>query len=409
MLKAELLEIITNGESSGLEFKRDNIRPEQLAKEIVAMLNFQGGKILLGVEDDGLISGLQRANTEEWVMNVISEKVHPVVLPYYENIKLDDNKIVAVLTFSQGNSKPYVRRHNKAEEVFIRVGTTSRLATREQQIRLYEIGGMLHTEVLAVPRTTFFELDKVRLENYLREIINDPEIPNNDESWKNRLANLGLLTEPNGMCTIAGMVLFGKQPRQFLKQSGLRVFAFNSDKKEYKAELDLILDAPLVGRWDYSGGSRQLLDSGLVEKFLAQIDPFISVEPDYIDGDFRREKQYLYPIEAIREVLINALVHRDWTRFVDIEVGIYSDRIEFISPGSLQNSMTVEKMIAGQRYTCNTIIMEIMRDYHYVDFSGMGIRSKVIPKMREYNGKEPEIEATEDYVKVILPKKDSIS
>ena len=409
MLKAELLEIIANGESSGLEFKRDNIRPEQLAKEIVAMLNFQGGKILLGVEDDGSISGLQRDNTEEWVMNVISEKVHPIVLPYYENIRLDDNKIVAILTFSQGNSKPYVRRHNKAEEVFIRVGTTSRLATREQQMRLYEIGGMLHTEVLAVPRTTFFDLDKVRLENYLREIVNDPEIPENNESWKSRLANLGFLTEPNGMCTIAGMVLFGKQPRQFLKQSGLRVFAFNSDKKEYKAELDLILDAPLVGRWDYSGGRRQLLDSGLVEKFLSQIDPFISIEPDYIDGDFRREKQYLYPIEAIREVLINALVHRDWTRFVEIEVGIYSDRIEFISPGSLQNSMTVEKMIAGQRYTRNTIIMEIMRDYHYVDFRGMGIRSKVIPKMREYNGKDPIIEATEDYVKVILPKKDIVS
>lgn len=409
MLKAELLEIIANGESSGLEFKRDNIRPEQLAKEIVAMLNFQGGKILLGVEDDGSISGLQRDNTEEWVMNVISEKVHPIVLPYYENIRLDDNKVVAILTFSQGNSKPYVRRHNKAEEVFIRVGSTSRLATREQQMRLYEIGGMLHTEVLAVPRTTFFDLDKVRLENYLREIVNDPEIPENDESWKSRLANLGFLTDPNGMCTIAGMVLFGKQPRQFLKQSGLRVFAFNSDKKEYKAELDLILDAPLVGRWDYSGGSRQLLDSGLVEKFLSQIDPFISIEPDYIDGDFRREKLYLYPIEAIREVLINALVHRDWTRFVEIEVGIYSDRIEFISPGSLQNSMTVEKMIAGQRYTRNTIIMEIMRDYHYVDFRGMGIRSKVIPKMREYNGKDPIIEATEDYVKVILPKKDIVS
>lgn len=406
MLKTELLEIIVNGESSGLEFKRDDIRPEQLAKEIVAMLNFQGGQILLGVEDDGSISGLQRDNTEEWVMNVISEKIHPVVLPYYEKIKMDDNNVVAVLTFTQGNSKPYVRRHNKAEEVFIRVGTTSRLATREQQMRLYEIGGMLHTEVLSVPRTNFSDLDRVRIENYLREIINDPEIPDSDESWKSRLANLGLLTEPDGMCTIAGMVLFGKHPRQFLKQSGLRVFAFSSDKKEYKAELDIILDAPLVGRWDYSGGNKQLLDSGLIEKFLLQIEPFISVEPDYIDDNFRREKHYLYPIEAIREVLINALVHRDWTRFVDIEVGIYSDRIEIISPGSLQNSMTVEKMIAGQRYTRNTIIMEIMRDYRYVDFRGMGIRSKVIPKMRECNGKDPIIEATEDYVKVILPIKD---
>ena len=106
--------------------------------------------------------------------------------------------------------------------------------------------------------------------------------------------------------------------------------------------------------------------------------------------------------EAIREVLVNAMVHRDWTRFVDIEIGIYSDRLEIISPGSLQNSMTVEKMIAGQRYTRNAIIMEIMRDYGYVDFRGMGIRTKVIPKMREFNGTEPIFEATEDYIKVTL-------
>ena len=83
MLKSELLEIIANRENSGVEFKRDDIRPEQLAKEIVAMLNLQGGAVILGVEDDGAISGLQRDNTEEWVMNVFRDKIHPSVLPFY--------------------------------------------------------------------------------------------------------------------------------------------------------------------------------------------------------------------------------------------------------------------------------------------------------------------------------------
>ncbi len=405
MFKTELLEIITNGESSGIEFKRDDIRPEQLAKEVVALVNFQGGRIILGVEDDGKISGLQRDDTEEWVMNVISEKVHPVVLPFYEQVKMDDGVIVAVLTFPQGNAKPYVLRHKGEEKVFIRVGTTSRLATREQQMRLYEIGGMLHTEMLPVPRTSSKNLDRVRIENYLRDIINDPDIPDTEDKWEHRLANLGLLTDPGGMCTIAGMVLFGKRPRQYLKQSGLRVLAFNSTQKEYKAELDTILDAPFVGRWDFAKGSKLLIDGGLIESFLQKIEPFISQEANDIDANFRREKQYSYPAEAIREVLVNAMVHRDWTRFVDIEIGIYSDRLEVISPGSLQNSMTIEKMIAGQRYTRNTIIMEIMRDYGYVDFRGMGIRTKVIPKMLEFNGTEPVFEATEDYIKVTLLNK----
>jgi len=87
---------------------------------------------------------------------------------------------------------------------------------------------------------------------------------------------------------------------------------------------------------------------------------------------------------------------------VDIEIGIYSDRIEIISPGKLQNSMTVEKMIAGQRYTRNAIIMEVLRDYQYVDFRGMGIRTKVIPLMKRNNNIEPVFEATDDYLKVVL-------
>ncbi|WP_048766710.1 helix-turn-helix domain-containing protein [Oligella urethralis] len=77
MLKTELLEIIKNGENSGTEFKRDDIPSEQLAKEVVAMANFQGGRVLLGVEDDGTITGVQRKDLEEWVMNVFQSKIHP--------------------------------------------------------------------------------------------------------------------------------------------------------------------------------------------------------------------------------------------------------------------------------------------------------------------------------------------
>ncbi|MDO5680790.1 MAG: putative DNA binding domain-containing protein [Pelistega sp.] len=73
MLKRELLEIIANGENSGIEFKRDDIRPEQLGKEIVAMANFQGGRILLGVDDDGTISGVQRSPRNTIVMEVLRD------------------------------------------------------------------------------------------------------------------------------------------------------------------------------------------------------------------------------------------------------------------------------------------------------------------------------------------------
>ena len=405
MLKTELLEIIANKENSGVEFKRDDIRPEQLAKEIVAMVNFQGGRVLLGVEDDGTISGLQRENSEEWVMNVIRDKIHPLVLPYYEEVKMDENVFVAVLTFPQGVSKPYVLRDRGEEKIYIRVGSTSQLATREQQMRLFEVGGMLHTELLPIARTNSSCLDKARLENYLRDIIQDPDTPGTDEEWEHRLAGLGLITEPNGLCTVAGLVLFGKQPRQYFKQAGLRVFVFDSENKEYEAKLDLIIDAPLVGRWDISDSGKQLIDDGLIEKFLDQIKPFISQESNEIDENFRREIEWLYPFDVVREVLVNALAHRDWTRFVDIEVGVYSDRMEVISPGALQNSMTIEKMVSGQRSPRNPLIMEILRDYGYVDYRGMGVRTKIIPLMKKFNGVEPVFEATEDHLKTVLLRK----
>ena len=406
MLKTELLQIIANGENSGVEFKRDDIRPEHLAKEIVALVNFQGGRILLGIEDNGAISGLQRPDMEEWVMNVAADKVHPLVLPFYEEVNMGEAGRVAVLTFPQGNSKPYVRRHRGAEEIFIRIGSTSRAATREQQMRFYEIGGVPHTEALPVSRTSSADLDRVRIKNYLKDIVRDLELPGDSpQAWEKRLANLGFLVEPGGLCSVAGMVLFGKQPRRHLRQAGLRVFAFSGKTKEYQARLDLIMDAPLVARFDVRDGGRHVVDDGMTEKFLQAIEPFITEEPNRITGGLRRDKSQFYPLEAIREIVINALVHRDWTRSVDIEVGLYEDRLEVISPGGLHNSMTVEKMIAGRRYARNNILMEIMRDYEYVDHRGMGIRSKVLPLLKAHKHPEPAFEANEDYLKTTLYRK----
>ncbi|KJR96640.1 MAG: transcriptional regulator [Desulfobulbaceae bacterium BRH_c16a] len=409
MLKAELLETVVSGENSGVEFKRDDIRPEQLAKEIVAFANVQGGRILLGVEDNGRFSGLQRADTQEWVLNVFRDKVHPQIIPFYEEIQVEQDVRVAVVTIAAGISKPYVLRHNNREEVYIRMGDRSELASREQQLRLFEIGGLLHVEVLPVPGTSLSDIDISRLDYYLRTIIRDPEIPNSDVEWRERLLGLGLMAEDgmgNTVCSIAGLICFGIHPRRFLRQAGLRVMAFAGDDKEYRALLDVILDAPLVGRWQVTGtGQNQLVDEGLIEKFSSAIKPFVTQEASEIDENMRREKIWYYPREAIRETVINALVHRDWTRSVDIEVTSYSDRLEVISPGKLQNSMTIAKMVAGQRSPRNTLIMEILRDYGYVDARGMGVRTKVIPLMREHNNTDPGFEATEDYLKTTLHRK----
>ncbi len=408
MLKAELLAIIANSENSGVEFKRDDIRPEQLAKEVVAMANFQGGMVLLGVEDDGEISGIQREDLEEWVMNVFQSKIHPMILPFYEEVQIDAEKRVAIVSFPMGISKPYVVRHAGKEDIYIRTGSRSSVASREQQMRLFELDGLLHPETLPVPQTNIDSLDKARLLNYIQNILQDPDVPQTQEQWQNRLLGLGLLTEVEATskvcCTLAGLVLFGKQPRRYLKQAGLRLMVFDSQDKEYQALIDEVLDGPLVGRWDVTSTDKQLLDAGVIERFDALIKPHLAQEADTLTQGLRKDTQWFYPLEAVREVVVNALAHRDWTRFIEVEVTAYSNRLEVISPGAMSNSMTIEKMKAGQRSPRNIIIMEVLRDYGYVDSRGMVIRTKVMPLMVEYTGQEPEFELTEDYLKTVLWK-----
>jgi ATP-dependent DNA helicase RecG len=210
------------------------------------------------------------------------------------------------------------------------------------------------------------------------------------------------------VCTIAGIVIFGHSPRRYLRQSGIRVMVFDGVDKQYQALLDEVLDAPMVGLWRTDElGQRSLSDSdhGVVERFIDKITPFISSEASEVDADFRRERQWHYPKDAVRELLINALVHRDWTRSIDIEVVVYSDRLELTSPGILQNSMTIEKMVAGQRSPRNPLMVEVLRDYGYVDARGMGVRTKIIPLMKQINLTAPKFELTDDYLKTILYKK----
>ncbi len=192
MVRTELLEIIANGESSRVAFKRDSISTEQLAENIAAVANSKNGCLLLGVEDDGTITGIQRENTEQWVIDTILNKIHPRPWPSYKEIRLN-SATVSVIDFSRERLKPYVvRRDNGREEVYVRIGSDSRRATREQQIRLSEAGNLLKVEQLPVSRACMSDLDEARLTCYLRDILCDPDIPKTPEEWKKKTSGFGI-------------------------------------------------------------------------------------------------------------------------------------------------------------------------------------------------------------------------
>ena len=406
MKPPELLELIAAGENSGLEFKRDDLRPEQLAREVVALANLQGGRILLGVEDDGTITGIGRDDLEEWVMDsVFGRIVHPMILPFYEEVPVDDVRRVAVVTVTQGATKPYVVRYRGREEIYIRGGSTSRRASREQQARLFVLGGLIQTELLPVSGSGLCDLSRERLADYLTSIFGDREVPQTDEEWNERLCALGFMAEREDgepACTIAGLILFGYRPRRLLRHAGIRWMCFDGRDKTYDALDDQVIEGPLVDLWKALSGGRERVEKGVIERLADAMRPFVSEEAGEVEESMRRERRWHYPLEAVREGVVNALTHRDWTRYEEIEVVRYADRIEILSPGALQNGMTIGKMVAGQRVPRNLLISETMRDYGYSDARGMGVRNKIIPSMRAQNGVDPEFEATEDHLRLTL-------
>jgi ATP-dependent DNA helicase RecG len=245
------------------------------------------------------------------------------------------------------------------------------------------------------------------LRDYLGNVIGDRGIPQDNPTWIDRLCGLGFMNERDHgdvVCTIAGLVLFGYKPRRLLRQAGVRWMAFAGIDKSYRALDDAILDGPLVGLWQLQRGGRELIGEGLIEQTTERMRPFVSEESEELIDSVRRERHWHYPPAATREAIVNALSHRDWTRYSDVEVVAYQNRLEIMSPGALQNSMTIAKMIAGQRSPRNPLIVDVLRDYGYVDARGMGVRNKIIPLVRALSGQDPEFIATEDFVTVTMPK-----
>lgn len=399
MTESELQQIINAGEGAQVEFKRDGIRPEQLAKEIVALANMNGGKILLGVEDEGAISGVQRPNPQEWLMDtVVGRHVTPQFVPNYEEVSIAGAS-VAIITVPMGAAKPYAVQHGDRQDYYLRYGNVCRLATREQMLRLFESGGMLTVEKLPIHGSAADELDQRRLDEYFVRILGDDV-----EDWRRTLLNRDLLVAADNQrdvhCSYAGYALFALRPRRRLPQAGLRLMVFPGTDMDYDASLDEVLDLPCVGLGEQKPG--QFIEQSLPERTLSYLQPHISQER--LEG-VTRKRFWDYPPEAIRELVVNAFAHRDWTRQNDIRLVVYRDRMEVTSPGALPNGMTIEKIKSGQQAPRNPNMVRILRDYGLMDDRGMGIRRKVIPLMREQNGAEPEFEASEDYFKVTLSRR----
>lgn len=392
MNRLELSDLLANREDSGVEFKRDEVEAVDLAAEIVSFANFAGGVVLLGVEDDGTITGATRPDLEEWVMNLCRSKIDPPLIPYLTWVRdAEPGRDVAAVRVLTGPDKPYAVLHRGNQRFWIRAGSTKREASREELERMFQAAGRLNYGVKPVPGADLDDLDSRRLQQYVATVLSAPD-PGGPDEWRRLLRNLELMVEVDGLttATVHGMLLFGRNPKRFLPQSGVRAIAHPADERDYAAH-DEELRGPLVPLLTDAG---EIVESGLVEQSLS----FLSrhAEPTATLRSGRRVDRLAFPEPVLREALVNALVHRDYSvAGTDVMIELFPDRLEILSPGRLPNTVTVEGLRVGARYARNQTLVNTMRDYRYVDFRGMGIRDKVIPGMHEHNGTDVDLEERE--------------
>lgn len=390
MHRSELLALLTQPESSGLEFKRDDLSVQDLAREVVALANLEGGTILLGVEDDGTVSGTVRDDLETWVMNACRDKVRPEINPYFETHRdVEPGRDVAVVGVTRGYTVHSVWHQNR-RSYYIRVGSTCREASPDELERLFQQRSGLRAELQPVSGTGLADLDRVRLDDYFRR-VRDQDVPpqEDDDGWAQLLVATEFMTDSvhGPVVTLAGMLLFGLRLDRFVPHAGIDATAFPGRDKDY-ATLE---GKELVGPMTALGPAGQATQLGVVEDTMAFVRRNITVTAE-LAGGVQRVERAAYPEGPLREAVVNALVHRDYllsgTR---IELSIYTDRLEVVSPGRLPNGITPEAMRLGTRSARNQMIKDVMRDYGYLEHLGMGVSRKIIRGMREHNGTEPDL------------------
>ena len=217
------------------------------------------------------------------------------------------------------------------------------------------------------------------------------------------LLNSDFLTRlEGGTCaTVAGLLLFGRSPNRRLPQAGVSAVAFPGSEKDYNTTDEERIRGPLIS---YVTDEGSPVHKGVIDQTVDFVKRNMGSEA-WLEGARRIRKASL-PIEAVREAVVNALAHRDyWWEGTDVEVSLYADRLEVISPGGLPNGVTVEKMREGVvRVARNELLKEILRDYRYIEHYGMGVRNRIINAMREHNGTQPDLIAEDHRFTVRLHK-----
>ncbi len=349
----ELIERISNGEDSFTQFKEQAISAKDLAKEFVAFSNSEGGIVIFGVADDGEIKGLSTDEVEkigQLIGNTANENVKSPIHPLIQNMRIDDKKVMVVF-IKNGTSKPY---KTSSGVFYTKSGADKKIISDEELRRLFAESKRLYADEEIVVGSDISDLNSEQFYNFLEKDDSKiyEEVKQGSLSLSSVLENRELLKSDK--LTLAGNLIFGMNPQKFNPSFYIDCVYFDGN--------DISVDK-FISKNTLKGSFKKLFDDSLA--FVVS-----NLRKKQVDDEFNTQGELEVDERVLTELIVNALVHRDYYINSSIKIFMFHNRIEIISPGKLTNSLTVEKIKSGISIHRNPILNSICKNV--LPYSGYG-------------------------------------
>lgn len=383
---SQLKQYLIEGENEKIEFKEKIPHPDDFSAEIAALANTEGGMILIGVADDGQIKGLKKdyQKQEQTITNILRQNIYPALAAEIKFFVLN-NKHILLLDIPKSPDRPH---QTKLGRYYIRVGTSKRIATPSELARIFQDTGQMEYDSLALPKTSIKDINLDKVNNYFHQVY-QRDLYSEDLPVERILLNLGILKNKEGQvkATIGGLLCFGHNPQshQTLKSAVIKLAVHQGLNPTDK----------IIKREDIGG----TLDEQ-IKKTEDLLRFYIKTETAVKDSFARQEKPQ-YPLPALREIVVNAVAHRNYSILGSaVRIFIFTDRLEIYSPGRLPNSMTLENLGYASKIR-NQFIVTFLHQLKYVEDLGEGI-IKARRFLRQNGNPDPKFELFDETFRVTI-------
>ncbi len=355
--------------------------PDQLAETLVAMANADGGIVVLGLNEDGSFAEEIWEEEATSALQLAIERCNPPVMAQWEMLQTRRGDLVSLRVARSADL------HTLSDgRILVRHNTDNRPISGAELIQLATRRTVGNYESDSVAGATIDDFDRNIVKAYLdgRKERGNAYVGSREQLY----FEIGA-TNHAGNPTVMGILLFGKNPQMFMPQSGVVFVSFDG--------LD---PRGINGRVGYTGRTE-------INGSLAQITErtWNVVYREMRTGarlrGLRREEESEYPVFAVREAIINAIAHRDY-RIAGrkIEIRMYDDRLEVISPGGLAGHMTLDNLVE-EHYSRNPRIVNGLFQWGYIEELGLGI-DQMMEQMNEAGHPPPKFDVTNEIFTVTL-------